>query len=53
MTDLIDLSFCCQQATVIMDFSNLNAVDRDHLMNRGGDMMPTAELHGRTAGLWR
>ena len=28
--DLINLTFCCQQATVITDFSDLNTVGRDH-----------------------
>lgn len=44
MTDLINLTFCCQQATVITDFSDLNAIGRDHLMNLNGGCMPTAEL---------
>ena len=30
MKDLINLTFCCQQTTVITDFSDLNAVGRDH-----------------------
>ena len=30
MKDLINLTFCCQQVTVITDFSDLNAVGRDH-----------------------
>ena len=33
MTDLINLSFCCQQATVITDFSDLEAVGRSHYLN--------------------
>ena len=28
MTDFINLTFCCQQATVITDFSDLEAVGR-------------------------
>lgn len=37
MTDLINLSFCCQQATVITDFSDLEAVGRRHyLYTHGG-----------------
>ena len=31
--DLINLTFCCQQATVITDFSDLGAVGRAHYMN--------------------
>ena len=30
LKDLINLTFCCQQATVITDFSDLAAVGRDH-----------------------
>ena len=36
MTDLINLSFCCQQATVITDFSDLEAVGRNHYLNTHG-----------------
>ena len=36
MTDLINLSFCCQQATVITDFSDLEAVGRRHYLNTHG-----------------
>ena len=32
LKDLINLTFCCQQATVITDFSDLDAVGRDHYM---------------------
>ncbi len=30
--DLINLTFCCQQATVIVDFSDLNAIGRRHFV---------------------
>ena len=33
MTDLINLTFCCQRATVITGFSDLEAVGREHCMN--------------------
>ena len=33
MTDFINLTFCCQQATVITDFSDLEQVGRNHCMN--------------------
>ena len=36
MTDLINLSFCCQQATVITDFSDLESVGRNHYLNIHG-----------------
>ncbi len=34
--DFINLTFCCQQATVISDFSDLEAVGRRHYMNLNG-----------------
>lgn len=40
MTDLINLTFCCQQATVIADFSDLNKVGHDHAMNLNCGAMP-------------
>ena len=36
MTGLINLSFCCQEATVITDFSDLEAVGRSHYLNIHG-----------------
>ena len=36
MKDLINLTFCCQQATVITDFSNLEAIGRHHLVSING-----------------
>lgn len=36
MKDLINLTFCCQQTTVITDFSDLESVGRDHYMNTHG-----------------
>ena len=36
LKDLINLAFCCQQATVITSFSDLAAVGRDHYMNLHG-----------------
>ena len=44
MTDLINLTFCCQQATVITDFSDLSAVGRNHYMNLHGGSAKTDEL---------
>ena len=32
--DLINLTFCCQQATVITDFSDLAAIGRDHYIKK-------------------
>ena len=34
--DLINLTFCCQQATVITNFSDLEAIGRAHYMNIHG-----------------
>ena len=44
MTDLISLTFCCQQATVITDFSDLNRIGKNHLMDLHGGTMLTSEL---------
>ena len=42
--DLINLTFCCQRATVITDFSDLNTIGRDHYMNLHGGCASTQEL---------
>ena len=44
LKDLINLTFCCQQATVITDFSDLASVGRDHYMNLHGGCAKTEEL---------
>ena len=44
LKDLINLTFCCQETTVITDFSDLAAVGRDHYMNLHGGCAKTAEL---------
>lgn len=44
MTDLINLTFCCQQATVVTDFSNLEAIGRTHYMNLHGGCASMGEL---------
>ena len=36
MKDLINLTICCQQATVITDFSNVEAIGRHHLVSING-----------------
>ena len=36
MTDLINLTFCCQEATVVRDFTDLNAIGREHYMDLHG-----------------
>ena len=45
LKDLINLAFCCQQATVITDFSDLAAVGRDHYMNLHGGIASVDELN--------
>ena len=44
LKDLINLTFCCQQTTVITNFSDLEAVGRDHYMNLHGGCACTEEL---------
>ena len=44
LKDLINLTFCCQEATVITDFSDLAAVGRDHYMNLHGGCATVTEL---------
>lgn len=44
MKDLINLTFCCQQATVIQDFCNLEAVGRSHYLNTHGGCADIEEL---------
>lgn len=43
--DFINLNFCCQQTTVITDFSDLAAVGRDRYMNLHGGSAPVDELN--------
>ena len=44
LKDLINLTFCCQEATIITDFSDLASVGRAHYMNLHGGCAKTAEL---------
>ena len=44
LKDLINLTFCCQQATVITNFSDISAVGRDHYMNLHGGCAKIEEL---------
>ena len=44
MKDLINLTFCCQQVTVVTDFSDLEAVGRDHYLNTHGGCAGVEEL---------
>ena len=49
MKDLINLTFCCQETTVITDFSDLEAVGRDHYMNTHGGCASVQELENLDA----
>lgn len=44
MTDLINLTFWCQQATIITDFSDLEDIGRRHYMPLNGGSCSTEEL---------
>ena len=44
MTDFINLTFCCQQATVITDFSDLEAIGKTHILTVSGGYMLVDEL---------
>ena len=44
MTELINLTFCCQEATVITDFSDLEAVGRSHYFNLHGGCAAPEDL---------
>lgn len=44
LKDFINLTFCCQQTTVITDFSDLAAIGRDHYMNLHGGNARVDEL---------
>ena len=47
LKDLINLTFCCQQATVITDFSDLAAIGRDHYTNLHGGSASVNALDGK------
>ena len=52
--DFINLAFCCQEATVITDFSDLEKVGKNHLLTIHGGCMPSEQLKhtdGRLAAL--
>ncbi len=42
--DFINLSFCCQQATVITDFPKLEQTGKDHALTINGGSMPLEEF---------
>lgn len=42
--DFINLTFCCQESTVISDFSKLEQAGKYHAMNLNGGTLPLEEL---------
>ena len=44
MADFINLTFCCQQATVITSFSDLEGIGKAHILTLHGGHMPVDEL---------
>lgn len=44
MKDFINLTFCCERATVISDFSKLEEAGRNYRMSLNGGSMPMDEL---------
>ena len=54
LKDFINLTFCCQRATVIADFNDLEQAGRDHRMNLNGGVLSAEEaklLDGRKEAL--
>ena len=52
--DFINLTFCCQRATVIIDFSNLDQAGKEHSLTVNGGSMPSDEydqVDGRAVAL--
>ena len=41
---MINMSFCCEQATIITDFSDLNKLGKDHYMDTHGNSAPVGVL---------
>lgn len=54
IVDFINLTFCCQQTTVITDFSKLEQTGKEHALNVNGGAMPTKDydrVDGRAVAL--
>ena len=52
--DFINLTYCCQQTTVITDFSDLEQIGKDHTMTLNGGAMPIDQyqaVNGKEAAL--
>ena len=44
VSDLINLTFCCDQVTVITDFRNLSSVGKGHYLTVRGGCAPSSEI---------
>ena len=44
VSDLINLTFCCDQVTVITDFRNLSSVGKNHYLTVHGGCAPSSEI---------
>jgi len=44
IVDFINLTYCCQQVTVITDFSDLDRIGKDHVLTTNGGAMPMEQL---------
>lgn len=44
MSDLINLTFCCQETTVIQNFTDLDAIGQAHYMDTHGGCMSATEV---------
>lgn len=54
MTDFINLTFCCQQATVITNFSDLEGIGKTHILTINGGCLYADEqeqVDGRAEAL--
>ena len=50
LKDFINLTFCCQRATVIADFNDLEQAGRDHRMNLNGGILPARNPNSWMSG---
>jgi hypothetical protein len=44
--DFINLTFCCQNVTVVSDFNDLEAVGKAHFLNKNGGAVAVSEMKG-------
>ena len=50
--DFINLTFCCQQATVVTDFSDLESIGKRHYLTVHGGSVPVDEFERWTGDGW-